>query len=124
MKRFVNQWCVYNVDLGEPNGSVQGGVRPCLIVQNAIGNSYSPTTVCVPITHQQNKSNIPPHYTLYKSEYPFFNYNTNVLLCEQIVTIDVHNQVLQYMGKIKDNDKEPILNTINKNFILKDERSK
>ena len=118
MKRFVNQWGVYNVDLGEPKGSVQGGVRPCLVIQNAIGNSYSPTTICVPITHKQNKSNIPPHYVLYKSDYPFFNYDTNILLCEQIVTTDIHTQVFNYMGKINEKDKLPILNSIKSNFVL------
>ena len=48
MKKFVNQWGVYMVDLGEGVGSIQGGVRPCLILQNAIGNAHSPTTLVAP----------------------------------------------------------------------------
>lgn len=118
MRKFVNQWGIYIVDLGSHKGSVQGGVRPCLILQNAIGNSYSPTTICCPITHKEHKSKIPPHYVLHKKDYPFFTYENNLILCEQITTIDVQNQVVKYLGMVKDVDRECILDTFLSNFIL------
>ena len=117
MKRFVNQWEFKCRLAPNQKGQFKEGC-PCLIIKSN-RNSYSPTTICVPITHKQNKSNIPPHYMLCKSDYPFFNYDVNILLCEQIVTIDIHTQVFNYMGKIDDKDKLPILNAIKSNFILK-----
>lgn len=116
MRKFVNQWGIYVVDLGDKDGSVQNGVRPCLILQNAIGNACAPTTICLPITSSTTKSLIPPHYVLTKSDYPFFDYDTNTILCEQVTTIDVGKQVQKYLGMIKEKDKEPIMETFLRNF--------
>ena len=52
---------VYLVDFGIGYGSEQGGVRPAVIVQNNIGNKYSPTTIVVPVTSRQTKAHIPTH---------------------------------------------------------------
>ena len=116
MRKFVNQWDVYIVDLGYKDGSVQNGVRPCIIIQNAIGNSCSPTTICLPITSKINKSNIPPHYMLHKKDYPFFDCDENIVLCEQVCTIDVEKQVQKRLGTLKESDREDILVAFMSNF--------
>lgn len=117
MKKFVNQWGIYMVDLGEGIGSIQGGVRPCLILQNAIGNAHSPTTLVAPIT-SAIKSAIPPHYELAKRDYPFLKYDINTVLFEQVRPINTQTQVLRYLGKVQEKDKSALLDAFLKNFIL------
>jgi mRNA interferase MazF len=72
---------VYMVDLGEGDGSRQGGLRPCVIVQNDTGNLYSPTTIVCPITTKK-KTKIPTHVLV--TELPRWS----TVLCEQVVTVD------------------------------------
>ena len=55
MKGFVKRGEVYYADFDPTVGSEQGGVRPLLIIQNDVGNKYSPTTVVVPITGKVGK---------------------------------------------------------------------
>lgn len=61
MKGFVKRGEVYYADFDPTVGSEQGGVRPLLIIQNDVGNKYSPTTVVVPITSKvgRNRTNRP-----------------------------------------------------------------
>ena len=49
---------IFEVDLGEYRGSIQGGYRPCVIVQNDIGNKYSPVTIVYPLTAKVNSKKI------------------------------------------------------------------
>ncbi|MGL4800577.1 MAG: type II toxin-antitoxin system PemK/MazF family toxin [Cellulosilyticaceae bacterium] len=76
---------IYEADLGIGDGSEQAGIRPVLIIQNNVGNHYSPTVICVPLT-SRIKKDIPTHYTLTKEDYYFLTYDSTVL-CEQIKTI-------------------------------------
>ena len=76
---------VYEADLGLGDGSEQAGIRPVLIIQNNIGNHYSPTVICVPLT-SKNKKDMPTHYTVKKEDYYFLTYDS-IVLCEQIKTI-------------------------------------
>ena len=55
---------IYYADLSPVVGSEQGGVRPVLIVQNDVGNKYSPTVIAAAITSQHDKSNLPTHIPL------------------------------------------------------------
>ena len=52
---------IYYADLSPVVGSEQGGVRPVLIVQNDVGNKFSPTVIAAAITSQKDKNNLPPH---------------------------------------------------------------
>lgn len=52
---------IYYADLSPVVGSEQGGVRPVLIVQNDVGNRYSPTVIAAAITSQKDKTNLPTH---------------------------------------------------------------
>ena len=77
---------VYYADLSPVIGSEQGGVRPVLIIQNNIGNRYSPTVIVVAITSQIQKAKLPTHVEITAKEY---NLEKNsVVLLEQLRTID------------------------------------
>lgn len=77
---------IYYADLSPVVGSEQGGVRPVLIVQNDIGNKYSPTVIVAAITSQINKAKIPTHIELKGEEYNLPK--DSVVLLEQLRTID------------------------------------
>lgn len=77
---------IYYADLSPVIGSEQGGVRPVLVVQNDIGNRYSPTTIVAAITSQIDKAKLPTHIELPAEEYRLEK--NSVVLLEQIRTID------------------------------------
>ena len=77
---------IYYADLSPVIGSEQGGVRPVLIVQNDIGNKYSPTVIIAAITSQINKAKLPTHVELCAKEYGLPR--DSVILLEQIRTVD------------------------------------
>lgn len=70
------------VDFGQPFGSEQGGVRPALIVQNDVGNRYSPTIIVLPITKSDTKKKIPTQTEIYIDK------TWSLVYGEQIRTID------------------------------------
>lgn len=76
---------VYYADLSPVVGSEQGGIRPVLILQNNIGNKYSPTVIVAAITSKIGKSKVPTHVSIGKDEGLTEN---SVALLEQIRTID------------------------------------
>ena len=76
---------IYYADLSPVVGSEQGGLRPVLVVQNDIGNKYSPTVIVVAITSQLDKAKLPTHIELGKN---FGLVKDSVALLEQIRTID------------------------------------
>ena len=77
---------IFYADLSPVVGSEQGGLRPVLIIQNDVGNKYSPTVIAAAITSQINKAKMPTHIELSASEYGL--YKDSVILLEQIRTID------------------------------------
>lgn len=76
---------VYYADLSPVIGSEQGGVRPVLILQNNIGNKYSPTVIVAAITSKISKSKVPTHVAIGKEKGLTEN---SVALLEQLRTID------------------------------------
>lgn len=83
---IVKRGDVYYADLSPVIGSEQGGVRPVLVVQNNIGNKYSPTVIVSAITSQINKAKLPTHIEI--SSQDFSLPKDSVVLLEQIRTID------------------------------------
>lgn len=83
---IVKRGDIYYADLSPVVGSEQGGVRPVLIVQNDIGNKYSPTVIAAAITSQINKAKMPTHIELSAEEYGLNK--DSVVLLEQVRTID------------------------------------
>lgn len=81
-----------------PELCVQGGMRPVLIMQNDIGNKYSPTTIIVPLTSELKKTNIPTHEVIEKKDAPGLSVDS-MALCEQIRTID-KRKIKEKIGRI------------------------
>lgn len=77
---------IFYADLNPVVGSEQGGVRPVLIVQNDVGNKYSPTVIIAAITSQIDKAKLPTHIELTKKVYGLEK--DSVILLEQLRTID------------------------------------
>lgn len=82
----VNRGDIYYADLSPVVGSEQGGVRPVLVVQNDVGNKYSPTVIIAAITSQLSKAKLPTHIELDKDKYSLAK--DSVILLEQIRTLD------------------------------------
>lgn len=77
---------IYFAQLNPVVGSEQGGIRPVLVVQNDVGNQYSPTTIVLAITSKINKAKLPTHVELKANTYGMER--DSVILTEQIRTID------------------------------------
>lgn len=77
---------IFYADLSPVVGSEQGGIRPILVVQNDIGNKYSPTIIAAAITSKLTKAKLPTHIELPKTEYNLEK--DSVVLLEQIRTLD------------------------------------
>ena len=90
---------IYYADLSPVVGSEQGGIRPVLIVQNDVGNRYSPTVIAAAITSQKEKSKLPTHIELSSQSCGLSK--DSVVLLEQIRTID-KRRLKEKMGRIDD----------------------
>ena len=100
MDTSVRRGDIYFADLSPVVGSEQGGVRPVLIVQNNVGNRYSPTVIAAAITSQINKARLPTHIEL--SGQTFGLTKDSVVLLEQIRTID-KKRLKEKMGRLDEN---------------------
>ncbi len=111
----VKRGDIYYADLSPVVGSEQGGVRPVLIVQNDVGNKYSPTVIAAAITSQQEKSRLPTHISV--------NGNTcglskdSVVLLEQVRTID-KQRLKERMGNLSQGDMNKINKALTVSFGL------
>ncbi|GGG81385.1 type II toxin-antitoxin system PemK/MazF family toxin [Paenibacillus radicis (ex Gao et al. 2016)] len=83
---IVKRGDVFFADLSPVVGSEQGGVRPVLIIQNDIGNRFSPTVIVAAITAQIQKAKLPTHVEMDAAAHGFDR--DSVVLLEQIRTID------------------------------------
>ena len=90
---------IYYADLSPVIGSEQGGLRPVLIIQNDVGNKYSPTVIAAAITSQINKTKLPTHIELYADNYGLAK--NSVILLEQVRTID-KRRLKEKMGHLDD----------------------
>lgn len=90
---------IYYADLSPVVGSEQGGMRPVLIVQNDIGNRYSPTVIAAAITSQQNKAKLPTHIEIEARTYGLSK--NSVVLLEQVRTLD-KKRLRERMGCLDD----------------------
>lgn len=82
----VSRGDIYYADLSPVVGSEQGGTRPVLVVQNNVGNKYSPTVIIAAITSQLSKAKLPTHIELSRERYNL--QKDSVVLLEQIRTLD------------------------------------
>lgn len=96
---IVKRGDIFYADLSPVVGSEQGGVRPVLVVQNNIGNKYSPTIIISAITSQINKAKLPTHVEITAPEYGLPK--DSVVLLEQIRTID-KKRLRERIGRFND----------------------
>lgn len=83
---MIKRGDLYYADLSPVVGSEQGGVRPILIVQNDIGNKYSPTVIAAAITSRTTKTKLPTHIELNAGKFGLPK--DSIILLEQIRTLD------------------------------------
>ena len=83
---IVKRGDIFYADLSPVVGSEQGGVRPVLVVQDDVGNKYSPTVIAAAITSTINKAKLPTHIEIDALEYGLSK--DSVILLEQVRTID------------------------------------
>ncbi len=103
----VKRGDMFYADLSPVVGSEQGGIRPVLIIQNDLGNKYSPTVIAAAITSQTNKTKLPTHIEL--GENTSGLKSNSVVLTEQIRTID-KSRLKEKIGHI---DDMQIMNKLN-----------
>lgn len=101
-------------DLGKTDGCIQGGKRPCVVISNDIGNTYSPTILVVPLTSKCKKLNMPVHDILHKSNSNGLK-SDSVALGEQVRAID-KGMVLKKLGYLNDDECDKIINIYLKNL--------
>lgn len=112
---IVKRGDIYYADLSPVVGSEQGGIRPVLIVQNDVGNKYSPTVIAAAITSQINKAKMPTHIELAAKEYGLNK--DSVILLEQIRTID-KRRLREKIGRIDDRLMDSINDALSISFGL------
>lgn len=90
--------------------SEQGGIRPVIIIQNDIGNKYSPTVIVLPITSEIKKEHLPTHCVLHKTDRNGLEMDS-MILAEQIRVID-KSRLLDKIGYLDDTkEQNDVINT-------------
>jgi len=106
---------MFYADLSPVIGSEQGGTRPVLVVQNDIGNRYSPTVIVAAITSQINKAKLPTHVEISAKEYGLAK--DSVILLEQIRTID-KKRLKERIGNLSEELMKEVNDSIGISFGL------
>jgi mRNA interferase MazF len=106
---------IFYADLSPVVGSEQGGLRPVLIVQNDVGNKYSPTVIAAAITSRMGKTKLPTHIDIPGLEVGLAK--DSVILLEQVRTID-KKRLREKMGHLDDGTMTSVNNAIEVSFGL------
>ena len=101
----VKRGDIFYADLSPVIGSEQGGIRPVIIIQNDIGNKYSPTVIVAAITSQINKAKLPTHVEISSEEYGLNR--DSVVLLEQVRTLD-KKRLKEKIGHMTDSDMKKV----------------
>ncbi len=112
----VKRGDIYYADLSPVVGSEQGGVRPVLIVQNDVGNKYSPTVIAAAITSQKYKAKLPTHIEV--SGISSGLAKDSIVLLEQIRTLD-KRRLKEHMGTLDGTAMNLIDQALSVSFGLK-----
>ena len=106
---------IFYADLSPVVGSEQGGIRPVLIVQNDVGNRFSPTVIAAAITSQKDKARLPTHIQLNSTGSGLAK--DSIVLLEQIRTID-KRRLTAHMGRVTEELMNKVDNAIAVSFGL------
>ena len=93
----VRRGDIFYADLSPVVGSEQGGIRPVLIVQNDVGNKFSPTVIAAAITSRRFKANLPTHIRVGVTESGLMR--ASIILLEQVRTLD-KQRLKEKMGNL------------------------
>ena len=104
---------IYYADLSPVVGSEQGGLRPVLIIQNDIGNRYSPTVIAAAITSRMGKNRLPTHIDIHADRVGLAK--DSVVLLEQIRTLD-KRRLKERMGHLDDQTMQTVNSAIAVSF--------
>lgn len=116
MSRIINRGDIYFANLNPVIGSEQGGVRPVLIIQNNMGNRYSPTVIVAAMSAKiVEKADLPTHYKV--RAYAGLSEESLVLL-EQIRTLD-KRRLRDYIGQLEQDDMKQIDRCLAASLALK-----
>ena len=115
MDHGIKRGDIYYADLSPVVGSEQGGTRPVLIIQNDLGNKYSPTVIAAAITSQKNKATLPTHIELPGPAVGLTK--DSIVLLEQVRTID-KRRLREHMGRVDSEMMGKIDNAIAVSFGL------
>lgn len=117
----VHRGEIYYADLSPVVGSEQGGIRPVLIVQNDVGNKYSPTVIAAAITSRLSKNKLPTHIDVCRNEtsdlQTFGLAKDSVILLEQIRTLD-KKRLKEKMGHLDERLMKQVNDAITISFGL------
>ncbi len=113
----VKRGDIYYADLSPVVGSEQGGLRPVLIIQNDVGNRYSPTVIAAAITSRMGKTRLPTHIDIYADKAGLSK--DSVVLLEQIRTLD-KRRLKEKMGHLDDTSMNAVNSAIAVSFGLGD----
>ena len=112
----VRRYDIVEADLSPVVGSEQGGIRPVLIIQNDIGNTYSPTTIVMPFSTKTFKNPKQPTHTLIRKGAGTGLKEDSVLLGEQMRVIS-NQRIKKKIGQVTDEfEKSEIRRVYNANF--------
>ena len=114
-KMTIRRGDIFYADLSPVIGSEQGGLRPVLIVQNDVGNRYSPTVIAAAITSRMGKTKLPTHIDVSAPEVGLAK--DSVILLEQIRTLD-KQRLKEKMGHLDDATMRVVNNAIQVSFGL------
>ena len=112
---------IYYADLSPVVGSEQGGIRPVLIIQNDVGNRFSPTVIAAAITSRDSKAKLPTHIRLYADNSGISK--DSVVLLEQIRTLD-KRRLKEKMGTLNSYDMYKVDEALSISFGLGTEEMK
>ena len=115
MDSTVKRGDIFYADLSPVVGSEQGGLRPVLIIQNDVGNRYSPTVIAAAITSQTGKAKLPTHINIAGGSVGLSK--DSVILLEQIRTID-KRRLREHMGRLDEQQMSMVDNAIAVSFGL------
>lgn len=107
---------IFYADLSPVKGSEQDGIRPVLIVQNDIGNKYSPTVIGIPITSSIKKTNLPTHIPIYSNTIDIPK--DSIILVEQIRTLD-KSRLKSWLGRLDKVSMNKVKEAIKKNLNIR-----
>lgn len=116
---IVHRGDIYYADLSPVVGSEQGGVRPVLIVQNDVGNRFSPTVIAAAITSQKDKARLPTHIQLHATGSGLSR--DSIVLLEQIRTLD-KRRLKEHMGRLDEQSMTRVDEALQISFGLGDDR--